>query len=96
MRDMNEIFVSGQSTVVSFGGASMAHVIKMMDSQNEDQVDTLIVMLGTNDISRAPVTPESRWEPLVVCFLNELKEKYKPRLVVLCTIPQNPEVGTHF
>ena len=72
----------------------MAQVIKMMESQTEDQVDTLIVMLGTNDISRAPVTPESRWEHLVVCLLNELKEKYKPRLVVLCTIPQNPEVGT--
>ena len=51
-------------------------------------------MLGTNDISRAPVTPESRWVPLVVCLLNELKEKYKPRLDLLCTIPQNPEVGT--
>ena len=57
-------------------------------------MDTLIVMLGTNYISRAPVTPESRWEPLVVCLLNELKEKYKPGLVVLCTIPQNPEVST--
>ena len=51
------------------------------------------MILGTNLISGAPVTPESRWEPLVVCLLNELKEEYKPRIVVLCTIPQNPEVG---
>ena len=94
VRDLNEIFVSGQTTVVSFGGFSVTQVIKMMESQNEDQLDTLLVMLGTNDISRAPVTPESRWEPLVVCLLNELKEKYKPRLVVLCTIPQNSGVGT--
>ena len=94
MRDLNEIFVSGETTVISFGGASVAQVIKMIESQNEDQLDTLIVMLSTNDISRAPVTPESRWEPLVVCLLNKLKEKYKPRLVMLCTISQNPEVGT--
>ena len=72
----------------------MARVIKMMESQSEDQQDTLIVMLDTNDISRTLVTPESRSEPLVVCLLNELKEKHKPRLVVLCTIPLNPEVGT--
>ena len=26
--------------------------------------------------------------------LLELQEKHKPRLVVLCMIPQNPEVGT--
>ena len=51
-------------------------------------------MLGTNDVSRAPVTPESKWKPLLVCLLNELKEKYRPKLVVLCTIPQNPLVGT--
>ena len=40
------------------------------------------------------MTPESKWEPLLVCLLNELKEKYRPRFVVLCTIPQNPLVGT--
>ena len=51
-------------------------------------------MIGTNDVSRAPVNPEVKWEPLLVCLLNELKEKYRPRLVLLCTIPQNPMVGT--
>ena len=94
VRDLNEIFVYGQTTTLSFGGASVAQVIKMMEFQSEDHLDTLIIMLGTNDVSRAPVTPESKWEPLLVCLLNELKEKYRPRLVVLCTIPQNPLVGT--
>ena len=94
VRDLNEIFVNGQTTVLSFGGASVAQVIKMMEFQGEDHLETLVIMLGTNDVSRAPVTPEGKWEPLLVCLLNELKEKYRPRLVVLCTIPQNPEVGT--
>ena len=66
----------------------------MMEIQGEDHLDTLVIMLGTNDVSRAPLTPESKWEPLLVCLLNELKEKYRPRLVVLCTIPQNLEMGT--
>ena len=94
VRDLNEIFVNGQTTILSFGGASVAQVIKMMEFQSEDHLDTLIVMLGTNDVSRAPVTPESKWEPLLVCLLNELKEKYRPKLVILCTIPPNPLVGT--
>ena len=94
VRDLNEIFVYGQTTTLSFGGASVAQVIKMMEFQSEDHLDTLVIMLGTNDVSRAPVTPESKWEPMLVCLLNELKEKYSPRLVVLCTIPQNPLVGT--
>ena len=63
----------------------MIQVIKMTDFQNEEQLDTLKIRIGTNDISKAPVTPENRWEPLMVCLLNKLKEKYKPRLVVMGT-----------
>ena len=62
VRDLNEIFVYGQTTILSFGGASVAQVIKMMEFQSEDYLDTLIIMLGTNDVSRAPVTPENKWE----------------------------------
>ena len=94
VRDLNEIFVYGQTTALSFGGASVAQVIKMMEFKSEDYLDTLVIMLGTNDVSRAPVTPESKWEPLLVCLLNELKEKYRPKLVVLCTIPQNPRLSS--
>ena len=94
MRDLNEIFFHDQTTALSFGGASVAQVIKMMEFQSEDYLDTLVIMLGDNDVSRAPVTPEGKWKPLLVCLLNELKEKYRPRLVVLCTIPQKPMVGT--
>ena len=50
MRDLNEIFVRGQTTVLSFGGASVAQVIKMMEFQGEDQLDTLVIMIGTNDV----------------------------------------------
>ena len=50
MRDLNENFVNGQTTILSFGGASVAQVIKMMEFQSEDHLDTLIIMLGTNDV----------------------------------------------
>ena len=93
-RDLNEIFASGQTTVLSFGGASVAQGIKMIEVRGEDHLDILEILLGTNDVSRVPVTPEGKWEPLLVCLSNELKEKYRPRLVVLCRIPQKREVGT--
>ena len=72
----------------------MAQVIKMMELQNDDRVDTLILMIGTNDVSRNPVTPEAKCEPLLVFLLNELKENYRPRLMALCTIPLNPDAGS--
>ena len=51
MRDLNEIFVEGQTAVLSFGGASVAQVIKMMEFQGENHLDTLVIMLGTNGVS---------------------------------------------
>ena len=70
----------------------MAQVIKMMKLQNDDRVDTFTVIIkGTNDVSRNPVPPEAKWESLLICLFNELKEKYRPRIVVLCTIPLNPD-----
>ena len=65
-----------------------------MEFRGEDHSDTLVTMLVTNDVSRVSVTPEGKWEPLLVCLLSELKEKYRPRLVVPCTKPQKPEVDT--
>ena len=51
----------------------MAQIIKLMEFQGEDYLDTLKIMLGTNDVSRVPVTPEGMSEPLLVCLLNEMK-----------------------
>ena len=38
VRDLNEIFVYGHTTILSFGGASVAQVIKMMEFQSEDHL----------------------------------------------------------
>ena len=94
VRDLNQILVGGQTTVISFGGASVAQVIKMMQLQNDDRVDALTVMIRTNDVSRNPITPEAKWESRLICLLNELKENYRPTIVVLYTIPINPDAGS--
>ena len=70
-------------------------MIQMMEFQDEDLLDTLTIMIGTYDISRIPVKPDTRWELLFVRLFNELKEKYKPRLVVLCTDPHNRDKKRH-
>ena len=37
VRDLKDILVVGQTAVISFGGASVAQVIKMMELQNDDR-----------------------------------------------------------
>ena len=44
--NLNEIFVEGQTAVLSFGGASVAQVIKMMEFEGENHLDTLVIMPG--------------------------------------------------
>ena len=62
-----------------------------MEFQGEDHLDTLVIMLGITTF-RGPLNPRGQVGTLLVCLLHELKEKYRPRLVALCTIPQNPEM----
>ena len=50
-------------------------------------------MIETNAVSRNPVRPEAKWEPLLICLLNELKEKHRLRIVCSCTSPLNPGAG---
>ena len=73
--------------------ASVAQAKKMMEFQGEEKVLTVIVMLGTNDISRSPITPESKWDYLIDCLLNELQEIVKSKILVLCSVLLKPEVG---
>ena len=54
----------GQNTVISFGRALVAQVFKTMELQNDDWVDTLVLMIGLNDMSRNPVNPDAKWEQL--------------------------------
>ena len=62
VNDLNEIFIKRHTTVLSFGEASMAQVIKMMEFQGEDHLDTLVIMLGTNDVGAPTGLPFERTE----------------------------------
>ena len=86
------MLVVGQTATISFGGTSVAQVIKMMELQNDGRVETIIRMIAM--VTRNPVSLEAKWEPLLVCLLIKLKEKYRPRFVVLCIIPLSPDAGT--
>ncbi|XP_063724235.1 transferrin-like [Symsagittifera roscoffensis] len=60
-KEITQLVEKGLTTALSFGGASVAQVIKMMEFQSEVYLDTLVILLGTSDVSRAPVTPENKW-----------------------------------
>ena len=92
LRELNEIFVNGQTFVLLFEVVSVAQAIKMMEFQNVDQLDKV------DDISTGRHLKDSNCSreqvgTLLVCLLSEVKQKYKQGLVVLWAIPQNPELG---
>ena len=64
VRDLKDSLVVGQTAVISFGGASVAQVIKMMELQNDDSVDTQTLRIETNVVSKNPVTSAGKWQSL--------------------------------
>ena len=59
MRDLNEIFVSSQTTVIDLGGGGASWL--RLSREWSSRAKTLVIMLGTNDVSRAPLTTEGKW-----------------------------------
>ena len=49
IRELAEIFVVGQTTAIFLGGALVAQVIKFRELENDNRVETLTLMKGTND-----------------------------------------------
>ena len=64
--DLAEILAVGQTPAISIGGVSVAQVIKKMELQNDYRVDTLILIIDKNGVSRSPVNPEAKCEPLLI------------------------------
>ena len=54
---------------------------------------TLILMIGQMMFRETQSAPKLKWEPLLVCLLNELKKQYRQRLMVMNIIRLNPDAG---
>ena len=74
---------------MAFGGATIAQLYRMVELMNPGRIPNVMILVGTNDISRGSDEQEALWESMMVCLFTTLWQKFNCAVLTVCTVPMN-------
>ena len=74
---------------MAFGGATIAQLYRMVELMNPERIPNVMILVGTNDISRGSDEQEALWESMMVCLFTNLWQKFSCAVLTVCTVPMN-------
>ena len=77
------------TTVMAFGGATIAQLYRMVELMNPGRIPNVMILVATNDISRGSDEQEALWESMMVCLFTTLWQKFNCAVLTVCTVPMN-------
>ena len=89
VRVLSNLRTSWVTTVISFGGATIAQLYRMVELMNPGRIPNVMILVGTNDISRGSDEQEALWESMMVCLFTTLWQKFNCAVLTVCTVPMN-------
>ena len=61
----------------------------MVELINPGRIPSVMIQVGTNNISRSLDEEEALWESMMVCLLTTLWQKFNCAVLTVCTVPMN-------
>ena len=89
VRILSNLRTSWVTTVMAFGGATIAQLYRMVELTNPGRIPNVMILVGTNDISRGSEEQEALWELMMVCLFTTLWQKFNCAVLTVCTVPMN-------
>ena len=89
VRVIQRLRTSWITTVVAFGGATIAQLFWMVELMNPGRIPNIMILIGTNNVSRGSDEEEARWESMMVCLFTTLWDKFKCAVLTVCTVPMS-------
>ena len=89
VRVLSNLRTSWVTTVMAFGGATIAQLYRMVELMNPGRIPNMMILVGTNDISRGSDEQEALWESMMVCLFTTLWQKFNCAVLTVCTVPMN-------
>ena len=86
VRVLQNLRTSWITTVVAFGGATIAQLYRMVELINPGRIPNIMIVVGTNNVSRGSDDEEAQWESMMVCLFSTLWKKFKYALLTACTV----------
>ena len=75
------------TTLMAFAGATIAQLFQMVELMNPGRNPKIMILIGTNNVSRGSDEEEAQWESLMVCLLTSLWQKISCAVLTVCTVP---------
>ena len=89
VRVLSNLRTSWVTTVIAFGGATIAQLFQMVELMNPGRIPNVMIPVGTNNISRSSDEEEALWESMMVCLFTTLWQKFNCAVLTVCTVPMN-------
>ena len=89
VRVLSNLRTSWVTTMMAFGGATIAQLYRMVELMNPGTIPNVMILVGTNDISRGSDEQEALWESMMVCLFTTLWQKFNCAVLTVCTVPMN-------
>ena len=89
VRVLSNLRTSWVTTVMAFGGATIAQLYRMVELMNTGRIPNVMILVGTNDISRGSDEQEALWESMMVYLFTTLWQKFNCAVLTVCTVPMN-------
>ena len=89
VRVLSNLRTSWVTTVMAFGGATIAQLYRMVELMNPGRIPNVMILVGTNDISGGSDEQDALWESMTVCLFTTLWQKFNCAVLTVCTVPKN-------
>ena len=82
------------TTVMAFGGAMIAELFRMVELMNPGRIPNIMILIGTNILSRGSDEEEAQWESMMLCLFTTLWKKFECTVLTVCTVPMSTRTLT--
>ena len=89
VRVLSNLRASWITTVMAFGGAMIAQLFRMVELMNPGRIPNVMILAGTNNISKSSDEEEALWESMMVRLFTTLWQKFNCAVLTACTVPMN-------
>ena len=82
------------TTVMVFGGATIAQLFRMVELMNPGKIPNVLILVGTNNISRSSDGEEKLWESMMVYLVTTLWQRFNSAVLTVCTAAMSTKMLT--
>ena len=94
VRVLQNLRTSWNTTVMAFGGVTIAQLYRMVELMYPGRIHNIMILVGTNNVSKGSDEEEAQWESMMVCLFTSLWQKIKCAVLTICTVPMSTRTLT--